>query len=114
MIRGAIYEIDLGSPRGHEQRGRRLGLLMSPSNMQWSMATVVPTSTRAIASIYRPLLEAAGQPTRFLCDQVRSIDTDYIMGDPVDFLTRDAMAEVEFALSHYLGLVSDIADYPVE
>lgn len=39
-----------------------------------------------------------------LVDQVRSIDTHYVVGDPVDYLTRDQLAEVELALGHYLGV----------
>lgn len=39
-----------------------------------------------------------------LVDQIRSIDTDYLIGEPVDYLSRDQMAEVELALAHYLGV----------
>lgn len=39
-----------------------------------------------------------------LVDQIRSIDVDYVVGDPVDYLTRDQLAEVELALAHYLGV----------
>jgi mRNA interferase MazF len=39
-----------------------------------------------------------------LVDQIRSIDVDYVIGDPIDYLTRDHVAEVELALSHYLGV----------
>lgn len=46
----------------------------------------------------------AGQLTRMLIDQIRSIDTDYLVGDPVDYLSREQMGEVEFALTRYLGL----------
>lgn len=104
MIRGAIYRIDLGRPRGHEQGGKRLGLIVSPSDSPLSLATVIPTSTAAGPSIHRPELEIAGRMTRLLVDQVRSIDIDYVVGDPVDYLTRDQLAEVEFALAHYLGV----------
>jgi mRNA interferase MazF len=104
VIRGAIYRVDLGAARAHEQRGRRLGLLVSPSDSPLSIVTFVPTSTSAQPSIQRPSLEVAGRETRFLVDQIRSIDTDYVTGEPVDYLTRDAMAEVEGALAHYLGI----------
>lgn len=103
MIRGAVYRIDLGRPRGHEQGGKRLGLVVSPSGSPLSVTTVIPTSTSARPAIHRPELEVAGQPTRMLVDQIRSIDTDYLVGDPVDYLTRDQLAEVELALAHYLG-----------
>lgn len=104
MIRGAVYRIDLGRPRGHEQRGRRLGLLVSPSESPLSVVTVIPTSTSAQPAVHRPELEIAGRPTRVLVDQIRSIDTEYVIGDPVDYLSRDELAEVELALAHYLGI----------
>ena len=104
MIRGAVYRIDLGRPRGHEQGGRRLGLAVSPSDSPLSVATVIPTSTSAGQSIHRPELEIDGRLTRLLVDQIRSIDIDYIVGDPVDYLTRDQLAEVDLAIAHYLGV----------
>jgi mRNA interferase MazF len=104
VIRGAVYRIDLGRPRGHEQGGRRLGLVVSPTDSPLSVVTVIPTSTSARPSIHRPELEIEGQATRMLVDQVRSIDASYVAGDPVDFLNRDELAEVEQALAHYLGV----------
>lgn len=106
MIRGAIYRIDLGRPRGHEQRGKRLGLVVSPSESALSVVTVIPTSTSAGPAIHRPEVEIAGQMTRLLVDQIRSIDTDYLVGEPVDYLSRDQLAEVELALAHYLGIAA--------
>lgn len=106
MIRGAVYRVDLGQARGHEHRGRRLGLVISPSESPLSVVTVIPTSTSAQPAIHRPELEVVGRATRLLVDQVRSIDTRYLVGDPVDYLSRDEMAEVEHALAHYLGLDS--------
>ena len=95
MIRGAVYRVDLGdAKRGHEQRGRRLGLVLSPSSMPWTVATIVPTSTTAQPAVFRPSLEIDGQLTRFLVDQIRSIDVSYIHGDPVHYLERDELAEV--------------------
>ncbi|MFD4422211.1 type II toxin-antitoxin system PemK/MazF family toxin [Agromyces sp. NPDC058484] len=104
MIRGGVYRIDLGRPRGHEQGGKRLGLVVSPSDSPLSVVTVVPTSTSAGSSVHRPELEVAGRLTRMLVDQIRSIDVDYVVGDPVAYLTGDQLAEVELALVHYLGV----------
>ena len=39
-----------------------------------------------------------------LVDQIRSIDVDHLVGDPIDYLTRDDLAAVELALAHYLGV----------
>jgi mRNA interferase MazF len=104
VIRGAVYRIDLGRPRGHEQGGKRLGLVVSPSESPLSVTVVIPTSTSAGPSIHRPELEIAGWTTRLLVDQIRAIDAEYIVGDPVDYLTRDQLTEVELALAHYLGV----------
>ena len=108
MIRGAVYRIDLGRPRGHEQGGRRLGLVVSPSDSQLSIVTVIPTSSSAGPSVHRPALEIGGRATRMLVDQIRSIDVNHVVGDPVDFLNRDELAEVELALAQYLG-VQDVS-----
>jgi len=105
VIRGAVYRVDLGeAKRGHEQRGRRLGLVLSPSSMPWSVATIIPTSTVARSAAFRPSMEIDGQDTRFLVDQIRSINTNYIVGEPVHYLERDELAEVEHAVARYLGL----------
>lgn len=104
MIRGAVYRIDLGRPRGHEQGGKRLGLVVSPSDSPLSVVTVIPTSTSAGPSIHRPEIQIAGRSTRMLIDQIRSIDTRYVVGDPVGYLTRDQLIEIDLALAHYLGV----------
>lgn len=109
MIRGAVYRIDLGRPRSHEQGsheqgGKGLGLVVSPSDSPLSVVTVVPTSSSAGPSVHRPELELAGRVARMLVDQIRSIDIDYLVGDPVDYLAPDELAEVELAIAHYLGV----------
>ncbi|MDF2706708.1 MAG: growth inhibitor PemK [Nonomuraea muscovyensis] len=105
MIRGAVYRVDLGdAKRGHEQRGRRLGLVLSPTDMSWSVATIVPSSTSAQSSAFRPEVEFGGRRTRFLVDQMRTIDTSFVHGEPIYYLGRDEMAEVEHAVVLYLGL----------
>jgi mRNA interferase MazF len=105
VIRGAVYRVDLGeAKRGHEQRGRRYGLVISPSSMAWSVATIVPTSRSAQTAVFRPTLDLLGKPTRFLVDQIRSIDSQYVEGDPVAYLERDEMAEIDHAVLGYLGL----------
>lgn len=105
MIRGAVYRVDFGAAkRGHEQRGRRYAVVLSPSSMPSSVVTVVPTSTSAQPAVFRPELEIMGTRTRFLVDQIRTVDIAYIHGDPVDYLEREELAEVEHAISRYLGL----------
>lgn len=105
MIRGAVYPVDLGeAKRGHEQRGRCLGLVISNHYDRWSTVTVVPTSTRAKPAVFRPEVVVAGRETRLLVDQVRSIDTQYVTGDLVDFLNQEDLEQVESAVIRYLAL----------
>lgn len=106
MIRGAVCRIDPGQTRGHEQHGRHLGLVVSPSESPLSVITIIPTSTSAQPSIHRPEFDVAGRSTLLLVDQIRSIDANYLVGDPVDYLTHAQMSEVELALAHYLGITS--------
>jgi mRNA interferase MazF len=105
VIRGAVYRVDLGDvKRGHEQRGRRYGLVLSPTEMPWNVVTIIPTSTSAQPAVFRPEIEIAGSPTRLLVDQIRSIDIRYVHGEPVHYLDRDEFVEVERAVTRYLGL----------
>jgi mRNA interferase MazF len=47
----------------------------------------------------------AGRETLLLTDQIRTIDTEHVRGELVDYLSRDDMAQVEHSLSRYLGLL---------
>ncbi len=106
MIRGAVYPVDLGdAERGHEQRGRHLGLVISIEQNAWSVVTIIPTSTSAQASVFRPEVVIAGQQTKILIDQVRTIDVSYVTGELIDYLSRDDMVQVEHSVSRYLGLL---------
>jgi mRNA interferase MazF len=106
MIRGAVHPVDLGdAKRGHRQRGHRLGLVMSLEQDAWSTVTILPTSTSAQASVFRPEVVIAGRETRILIDQIRTLDVSSVVGDLVDYLSRDDMAQVEHSLSRYFGLL---------
>ena len=106
MIRGAVYPVDLGdAKRGREQRGRRLGLVISIGQNAWYVVTIIPTSTSAQASVFRPQVVIAGQQTKILIDQVRTIDVSFVTGELIDYLSQDDMGQVEHSLSRYFGLL---------
>jgi mRNA interferase MazF len=106
VIRGAVYPVDLDdAKRGHEQRGRRLGLVISIEQNAWSVVTIIPTSTSARSSVFRPEVVIARLETKILIDQVRTIDVSYVTGELIDYLSRDDMAQVEHSLSRYFGLL---------
>ncbi|CAM4516173.1 type II toxin-antitoxin system PemK/MazF family toxin [Nocardia ninae] len=104
LIRGAVHRVDLGdAKRGHEQRGRRLGIIVSPTDLLSSVVTIVPTSTSARSSVFRPVTEIDGRETLLLVDQVRTIDLDYL-GKFVEMLNRTDVAALDDALGRYLGI----------
>jgi mRNA interferase MazF len=106
VIRGAVYPVDLGdAKRGREQRGRRLGLVISIEQNAWPVVTIILTSTSAQAAVFRPEVVIAGRETKILIDQVRTIDASYVTGELIDYLSRDDMAQVEHGLSRYFGLL---------
>ena len=113
MIRGGVYRVNFGPVRhdeadpgyrGHEQRGKRYGIVISPSDSPHSVVMVVPTSTAAKGGVDRPVVDFDGRPTRALVDQTRAIDRMLVDEEMVGYLTRDQMAQVEEALVNYLGL----------
>jgi len=106
MIRGAVYPIDLGKPFGHEQGGKRLGVVVSQGGWSWSVATIVPTSTSAQSTNYRPEVQVDGVTTKLLVDQIRSIDLGRITPVPVDHLDHFELRELEWLISEYLGLLA--------
>ncbi|MFE9574758.1 type II toxin-antitoxin system PemK/MazF family toxin [Nocardia sp. NPDC006044] len=104
VIRGAVHRIDLGdAKRGHEQRGRRLGIIVSPTDLLSSVVTVVPTSTSAQRSIFRPSAEIDDRETLLLVDQIRTIDLDYL-GRFVGMLNRTDLATLDDTLGRFLGI----------
>jgi len=55
--------------------------------------------------VFRPAVVIAGRETKILIDQIRTLDVSYVVGDLVDYLSRDDMAQIEHALSRYFGLL---------
>jgi mRNA interferase MazF len=80
-------------------------MVVSPSNMPWTVATVIPTSTSAGPASFRPEIEINGKRTRLLIDQLRTIDTAYIR-DLAAIPSREEIAAAELALARYLGIAA--------
>jgi mRNA interferase MazF len=55
--------------------------------------------------VFRPEAVIAGRETKILIDQIRTIDVSYVVGDLVDYLSPNDMAQVEHSLSRYFGLL---------
>jgi len=102
--RGDIFVLRLPKGLGHEQQGRRLGVVVqSDALLPRSVVLVAPTSTSARPASFRPEIEVDGTTTRVLVEQVGAVDA----GRLGDFSGRLEPAEqwaVDAALLAVLGL----------
>jgi len=102
--RGDIYELRLPKGVGHEQRGRRLGVVVqSDAMLPRSVVLVAPTSTSARAASFRPELDVGGERTRVLVEQVGAVDVSRL-GDQVGRVTIDEQWQIDAALLTVFGL----------
>lgn len=75
MVRGDVHEFRLPRGTGHEQRGRRYGVIVLANELlPRSVVLVAPTSHSARPASFRPEIELLGQTTRVLVEQVGAID----------------------------------------
>ena len=89
---------------GHEQQGRRLGVVVqSDAFLPRSVVLVAPTSTRARPAPFRPEIEIDGVSTRVLVEQVGAVDTGRL-GDLTGHLTPKEQWGVDAALLTVLDL----------
>ena len=104
MTRGSICSVRLGRTTGREQSGRRYAIIVQSDDL-WLLNTVVvvPTSTAARAATFRPEVVVAGQRTRALCEQIRTVDAQRL-GAMVGILSAAELIGVEDALQIVLEL----------
>jgi mRNA interferase MazF len=105
--RGEIFA--LPSPRrarGHEQQGRRYGVVVqNDALLALSTVVVAPTSSSARPATFRPEIEVDGASTRVLVEQLSAVDASRL-GESVGYLQHGEMREVDRALSVVLGLAT--------
>jgi len=105
IFRGAIYEIRaLPGTRGHEQQGKRFGVIIQSDRFACSTITLAVTSASAGAAVYRPEIELDGRKTRILTDQIFSVSPDRL-GEFVGSLDAGELTELDRALMLKLGLI---------
>lgn len=89
--------------RGHEQRGRRYGVVLQSDLIATSTTLVAPTSTKAQLASYRPEVHIEGRSTLVLVEQMRGVDATRL-GPFVGHLSLADMQEIDHALKLILGL----------
>ena len=73
MTRGEVYRVRLPAGRGHEQRGRRYGVIVqAEALLGLSTILIAPTSRSAAPATFRPEIEIDGTRTFVLANQMRA------------------------------------------
>ena len=104
MLRGDVYELRLPKGVGHEQRGRRFGVIVqSDALLPRSVVLMAPTSTNARPASFRPELVVEGETTRVLVEQVGAVDVNRL-GDPVGHASAEEIWGIDESLLTVLGL----------
>ena len=98
MRRGDIHELRPPRGKGHEQRGRRFGVILQAEEfLPRSVVIVAPTSQSAKAATFRPEIEVGDELTRVLVEQLGAVDTSRL-GKLVGHVASAEQWEIDDAL----------------
>ena len=104
MRRGDIFSLSLPRGKGHEQQGKRFGVVVqSDAFLPRSVVLVAPTSTSAKPASFRPEIEFEGTLTKVLVEQMGAIDTNRL-GEIAGHLSAEEQWGVDTAVLTVLGL----------
>ena len=104
MRRGDIYTVRLPRGKGHEQLGKRFGVVVqSDAFLPRSVVLIAPTSTSARPASFRPEVEIEGTATKVLVEQLGAVDITRL-GDLAARLTPEEQWGVDAAILTVLGL----------
>ncbi len=104
MRRSDVFSLRLPKGLGHEQRGKRFGVIVqSDAFLPRSVVLLAPTSRSARPASFRPEVEIDGVRTLVLVEQVGIVDVNRL-GDLAGHLTPEEQWGVDAALLTVLGL----------
>lgn len=104
MQRGDVFRLRLPKGVGHEQHGRRYGIVVqSNALLPRSVVLIAPTSTSARAATFRPEVEIEGSTTKVLVEQMGAVDINRL-GELAGHLTSEEQWGVDEAILTVLGL----------
>jgi mRNA interferase MazF len=102
--RGDIFSLRLPKGIGHEQHGKRYGVIVqSDALLPRSVVLIAPTSMSARPASFRPEIEIEGIETRVLVEQIGAVDVGRF-GDIAGHLTSEEQWGVDAAILTVLGL----------
>jgi len=104
VLRGDVFGFTLPEGVGHEQRGKRFGVVVQAEEfLPRSVVIVAPTSRSAKPASFRPEVQVGGETTRVLVEQIGAVDTRRL-GDLAGHLSPEELWDVDEALITILGL----------
>lgn len=104
MRRGDVFALRLPKGVGHEQRGRRFGvILQADALLPRSVVLLAPTSTSARPASFRPEIEIDGTVTKVLVEQMGAVDVQRL-GEIAGHLSPEEQWGVDTALLTVLGM----------
>lgn len=104
MHRGDVHELRLPRGKGHEQRGRRFGVILQGDEfLPRSVVIVAPTSRSARPATFRPEIEINGEVTRVLVEQLGAVDASRL-GKRIGRVAPAEQWDVDDALRLILSL----------
>ena len=105
MVRGEVFRLPAPRrARGHEQRGARYAVVVQADELLGlSTLLVTPTSQRALAASFRPVIEIAGAEMRALVEQTTVVDPERL-GPSAGRLSASEIHALDEALALILGL----------
>ena len=104
MRRGEVYELRPPRASGHEQQGRRLGVIVqSDALLPRSVVLIAPTSESARQASFRPEIQIEDEVTRVLVEQLGAVDVKGL-GQQVGMASPEEMWGVDESLLTVLGL----------
>jgi len=104
VVRGDVHLLKLPEGVGHEQRGRRYGVVVQADELlRRSVVLIAPTSRSAAAVAFRPVIEVDRSETQVLVEQVGAVDVRRL-GRKVGHLDSVEMWAVDECLRVVPGL----------
>jgi mRNA interferase MazF len=102
--RGDVFSLRLPKGIGHEQQGKRFGVIVqSDALLPRSVVLIAPTSTSARSASFRPEIVIEGMEAKVLVEQMGAVDVGRL-GDVAGHLSSEEQWGVDAAILTVLGL----------
>ena len=104
MLRGDVHEFRLPRGTGHEQQGRRYGVIVQANELlPRSVVLVAPTSRGVKPASFCPETDLLGETTRVLVEQIGAVDARRL-GELVGRVNPEQQRGIDEALMTVFGL----------